>query len=150
MPVKPPRGQVAHFRIYPEPGLSSLFFHVRIFQTVEAMHAYVRTRPGNPARPGRFCKGMCSWWTRISFRSGRGRTHPELGEIVLARRWLTMRIISHECTHAALAWARRRRVDVAERGRGQHVSGGEERFCGALGDMARQIAAYMWDHGLAK
>lgn len=147
-PSKSPRGQIAHFRIYPEMGTSRLFFHVRIFQTVEAMHTYLRS---TERAPGRFCKGMCSTYKLTKCPRRRpAYTTPEVGEIVLAARWCGSRIISHECTHAALGWARRRGLDPRDRGEGRVIGGAEERVCGVLGDLVGQIARQLWNRGIVK
>jgi hypothetical protein len=146
--VKVPRGQIAHFRIRPEPS-KRFFFHVRVFSTVAHMHHYLRYGP-IPRQPGRFCKGICSTYSTQRRQGGRWRTTPEMGEIVFALRWLGAGVIAHECTHAALHWAERRGHDVKDRGRGRFIGGGEEPFCGALGEMARQIARYLWAHELVK
>ena len=155
MRAETPPGQIAHFRIYPERGLSRLFFRVRIFRTVAQMQWYLRhghERHGGcyPRPPGRHCKGMCSTYTRYRVSSPqRRRTTPELGEIVLAANYTGTRIVAHECTHAALGWARRRGLDVRDQGRGRYISGAEERLCGVLGDLAGQIARQLWDRGIA-
>lgn len=143
-------GQIAYFRVYPEPGISRLYFTVRIFQSSNTMRRYLRRRRVGPARVGRRCRGICSGWTISDRRHGCWRARPHIGEIVYLRRWLGARVLSHECAHAMFVWARRRRVDITDMGHGRFIEGGEERACGVLGDLMRQISIQVWDRGLAK
>jgi len=140
--------------VYPE-GKGRLFYYVRVFRTVADMLAHLRHKDYS-RRPGRFCKGMCSSWTRLTVpsrcqrRAGqRVRVLPEMGEIVFAVGWMGAGVIAHESTHAVLAWARRLRLDPHESA-GRNCSKAEERFCYAHGEIVRQIAVQAWKRGFAK
>jgi hypothetical protein len=128
---------VATFRVYPD-WPSRLHYRVRVFRTVAEMLAYVR-RGRDPRQIGRFCKGLVRTWTRISFKGRRSWTAPEMGEIVLAKNWLGSELLSHESTHAALGWARRRKLNLQAEGRGRDVSREEERLCYGLGKIMRGL-----------
>lgn len=69
--------------------------------------------------------------------------------LVVARMFLNKRdiqargseIAAHECGHAAMAWARLRRADLA-------TMDGEETMCYALGRMHRQLINLFWRIGV--
>jgi hypothetical protein len=65
-------------------------------------------------------------------RNGRTRTSPLMGEILLSADSLTVGIVPHECMHAALAWARRTRLNL-------DAMPHEERACYALSNLTRTI-----------
>ena len=145
--MTPPR-PLAKFRIYPEGH--TLYYRVCIFTTVQQMRTYLKEKdfPSiNHSRIlGRYGKAMCTSWMQIDF-SGKGRPgryRPILGEIVFAKRWFGAEVIAHECTHAAVAYARRRKFTPMSREgprkRPNDVTNDEERFCKVLGWLVRQIA----------
>lgn len=124
----PPSGQIAYFRVYPEPQAHA-FCTVRIFATLAAMRAYVRST-GRSAPRG--CKAM-----------HRRSVNRSLGEVVFAQDWLLNGIVAHEAAHVALWWGRRVRLDQ------RPDAEVEERFATALGEISRQIAHQIWERGLA-
>ena len=66
---------------------------------------------------------------------------PSCGEIHFCRKHLGVGVITHEFLHAALAWARRIRLDfdvIAVEDSGD-ASEDEERLCYAHGEMVRQF-----------
>jgi hypothetical protein len=132
------------FRVYAEHG-SRLYFRVKIFRTVRDMRAYARRRsPG--ARFGHFL-GLASTWTKLRYSKHRQRwrTLPECGEILFAKHRLQVGILSHECTHAAIGWAKRRglHVDRAETFR-PLVPDDEERLCHVQGHLVSQIVRQLY------
>lgn len=146
--MKEPAGQIARFRIYPE-KTSRLYYDVRVFTSVRATRAYLRHSP-IPRTLGRSGLAMCSTFTAMVVSPTGRRTLPKCGEIVFPVRALRAGVIAHECTHAALGWARRIGLQftaetVTRRG---WVSPAEERFCYALGELNRQVAVQVWDRGL--
>lgn len=133
-----PVGQLAEFRVYPGRP-SRLFYRVRLFTTLTALRGFLQHGP-IPRRPHR-CVAWTSCWA--------AGPPDELGEILFAARHLTVDIVSHECTHAALGWARRVGVDPTEcRHQGHRIVGDEERFCAAQDTLVGQIAQRLWTLGL--
>ena len=63
-------------------------------------------------------------------------------------------VIAHECTHAALGWAKRIGLNpisaAVTRGGCLIADADEERFCYGLGELNRQIAVQIWERGLSK
>src|SRR3712207_2048056 len=90
------------------------------------------------AKLGKFY-GLSSTWTILNFKGKKQKTSPEMGEILLAEKHLTARIVSHECTHAALGWASRKKLDLKAEGKHGKVSNIEEAFCHAQGNFVSQI-----------
>lgn len=150
-----PHGQLARFRIYPEKGTSRLYFDVRVFASVVAIRRYLKHHELIPRAMGRYGVAMCSGWSEVYKTSG--HLTPRIGEILFCKRWFGAGVIAHECTHAAIFWAERIRLNPLEpkaprRGTSRQRFAGphEERFCYGLGDMVRQIAAQAWKRGLVK
>lgn len=103
-------GQVARVHIWPGPG--ALRVRVRVFKDRRAMHRYWRgERPDSPP-PAASAAGFLPF--RItSYRRRRARTRPLFGEILLNIQELGAGIVAHEMLHAALEWARRKRISLA-------------------------------------
>ena len=90
------------------------------------------------------CMGLVRhWFSRVS---GRYTIRPRG---MVARMYLNVadlknkpgEIISHECTHAGMAWARLRRANLRE-------MDGEEVLCYAVGAMVRQVNTACYAHGV--
>lgn len=132
------RGQLASFRIYPEPGVSPFYFGVRVFVDQHAIRAYLRQHPVRRtfARGG---EAVCTTW---DWPTRSGALAPNLGEILFPCRSLNSKTVSHECAHAAIGWARRlklRPVDDPQVDENTTVTADEERYCTALGLLVKQI-----------
>jgi len=126
-----------------------MFYYVRVFKTVKLMLAHLRHK-SYPRRPGRFCKGHCSSWVRVTVTGKRIRTHKDMGEIVFAAGWMGAGIIAHESSHAVLGWARRIGLETCTNPNVPRATANEERFCYAHGELVRQIAVQAWKRGFAK
>jgi hypothetical protein len=74
---------------------------------------------------------------------GRMQKSGEFAEINCHRACLDLEIVSHEVTHAALAWCERVRLNPTIDGDGRNVSGEEERFCYAVGHMVNDFAKHL-------
>lgn len=124
------------FRVKPDPSLPFVV-EVRIARTRQRMHEEIGRCDGEAAIRGieDDCMGMVrSYCSRIG-----GRPVIRPGGLV-ARMFLNRcdlrhkpgEIVSHECGHAAMAWARLQRANLA------HMQG-EEVMCYALGRMVAQV-----------
>jgi hypothetical protein len=116
-------------RVYPEGR--SLFFRVNVWPTKNAMHRHVT-----------WCKppfeALCSPYTKLDYRNGNGRTSPECGQINFHKGQIGSAAVTHEFTHAVLAWARRVKLnpdDLFGDHDGALATASEERFCTALDRM---------------
>ena len=128
---------VGRFRVYPERGIGTsyagfrrrndFFIDVLIYKDVRSLQDAL----GDTKRTGlAVFRGFSSV---TSYKSGKPTPVPKLGEIHLPLEHLRVGIISHECTHATLHWARRRRLTRAI----AHEA--EEDFALVLGNITKQI-----------
>lgn len=125
-----------------------MYLHVIVFDTVREMRQFVNA--SSPVHQGRRFHGICQTWTRVTFDChNRARTHACMGRVVFARRFCSAEVVSHEMTHAALAWVRRngwdlrtlQEDDVSGDGRRMGaVTDAEEAVCYAVGRMVNQAA----------
>lgn len=116
-----------------------LYFEVHIFADVRALRAYGRSC--DPPITG-MVAGACRPWETMRVRKdGRTKRSPHIGEILLAADHLTVGIVPHECMHAALAWARRTRLNL-------DAMPHEERACYALSNLTRTIYRRCFAAGL--
>lgn len=138
---------LATFKVRPEPKQSRLFYYVRVFRSERALRRYLSRSPF-PRVLGRYGRAMCSSFDAIKvLEDGREYKTPEMGEILIPKARLGSEVISHECTHAALGWAQRIKLDpMTKPSRSQSgilaASSAEERFCYGLGQMVRQLIAH--------
>ena len=131
---------IAKFRVYPTS--SKLFVTCFIWRS---LRDFRRACPGNSR-----ALGLCRGFDVINLDRRRRRLQPVFGEIHLIRRYLTMRIITHECTHAAFRWSVRARCHpslecTSAKGNPHLIDrhDPEERFCHALSEMATQIVKHI-------
>lgn len=143
--TKPSRTYPARvFRVSPDPALPYVV-EVRIARTRRHMRSEIDRMEGIGNAPEVECMGLVrSWHNKI-----RGNSMAIRGMIV-ARVFLNVpdlrekpgEIVSHECTHAGMAWARMRGANLG-------VMPGEEVLCYAVGRMVSQVnrvcyAAGVW------
>ena len=128
---------ILSFRAKPS-RLGRIYFDVKIFSRVSEMKAYGRSL--EPPVHGHF-DGLCRPVTIVSFRGKRQRTAPRMGEILLSAHALGVGVVAHECMHAALAWADRRRLTLKA---AEH----EELACYALTNLVRTIYNRIYRAGL--
>lgn len=128
------------FRLYPEEG-STLFVRVRVFETLKQMraHAVELNRHGLTdtrgwSRTMGFCTPWQRWWVQSRTNGGRCRRDPCVAEVSFAWRHCTMNIVTHEFFHAALAWARRVGVVLAD-----ECNDDEERIAYVHGHLCRDF-----------
>jgi hypothetical protein len=75
-----------------------------------------------------------------------GRRAPDFAEVHLAAKCLGVAVLSHELAHAALAWARRTKIDsLSADTENPAVSDAEERFCYVLGDLMALVVQKLYD-----
>lgn len=78
----------------------------------------------------------------------KARHRKSLGMIFLCRKYATVRVISHECVHAAIGWATRgdSQIDFAPTKKAL-ANGDEERLCEAAGNLMSGVVAGLYKHG---
>lgn len=120
--------------VMPDPP-TPLFVEVRIARNRRHMREDIRRMEGAAARPEPELMGMVrSYHDRIT---GRPRIRPRgvVARMYLNRADLRKRpseIVSHECTHAGMAWARLKGARLSR-------MAGEEVLCYAVGKMVAQV-----------
>ena len=132
--------QLARFTI--RPRRSRLYYTVRVFTSKRAMQRYAH-RHRSRGLGARF-SGLASTWVKQRRVRGVWRATAHAGEMLLVRGHCGAEVVSHECTHLALAWARRVRVRITESTSGVHVSASEERFCYVLGQLVNRTYRELW------
>lgn len=133
------------FRVHPD----SKFYYceVNVWPSKKAMYAHLPLQRNHEA--------ACGARESIDvFPSGRTRRTGLFAEANFYRKRLGVEIISHEFTHAAFAFAERKRWDLnaalnhdGQAGETMDRDGTEEMFCYALGRMVRQFTAKLYEQG---
>jgi hypothetical protein len=119
---------------------SDAFYVVEIYSTELQMQKAIKRQDVNSNGRGlidRKCKACCFSYKAFD---GQHRTTNEHGTIFFYKGNVGAPVLAHEFTHAALAWARRRRLDVSRR-TGRYASDPEERVCHMVGYMMYQFYA---------
>lgn len=114
------------------------FYIVEIYQTEKAMQRAIRRQDINSAGTGRMdtkCKACCFSYNAYD---GKHRITSEKGTIFFHRKFITPAALAHEFTHAALAWARKRRMSLSKR-TGRYSTDAEERVCHMVGYLMWQF-----------
>lgn len=125
---------LAKFNIYPKGRW--FFFQVFVWKKVSDMRRTLKSC----GCPYRHTEAICCANRLIDCRKSRKvRKTGLLGQIHFYRGSFTMGIITHETTHAALAWAREVGCNPTTRNGDRLASKEEEAFCWVLGNLARQI-----------
>lgn len=139
-----------NFPILCEPQTKSrLHFRVLIFKNSSELQHYAASQSTHSRRSLLSTKGMSMPYTIRTYHSRRdrqrlgrvSRTRPVCGDILFCDTYLNSMVIAHECAHAALAYAERRKFSPVDRGPEDRrsIQGGEERFCRVLGDLVGQV-----------
>lgn len=144
------------FRLYPEG--SFLYCEVNIWPIRRDMHRHLPLGPKTVAS----CGGRESYTVEPK-RKGKPQRMRKTGlfaEANFYRDGIGVEVVSHEFTHAAFAFADRRKLrldqvmdrEFKHKGRFNtlDLDGPEERFCYALGQMVRQFTQKCYDLGLYK
>jgi hypothetical protein len=132
------------FRIDPEPG-RPFVVEVRVAKHRRAMRDEINFHEGPEAAADtdRDCMGYVrSWWCPRTRRAARIRPRGTVARMFLNVRDLRKRpseIVAHECTHAAMAWARLQRARLG-------VMSGEEVLCYAVGRLVKQLNRALYAH----
>lgn len=139
------------FRLYPEGAF--LFCEVNVWPTKKAMYDYLPLGRSHAAS----CGGREQYLIPPKGK-GRMRKTGLFAEANFYKRCIGIEVVSHELTHAAFAFADRRKLALSETVNKEYeVDGGktaldsdcvEERFCYALGQMCRQFTQKCYDLGL--
>lgn len=142
---------VVEFKTYPEPN-GKLYFWVRVFSSQREMHRYA-SQTGSSGLGCDF-KGLCRSYDILRMRDGgrKSMTH-EIGDILLTKRSLGARVVTHECVHAMYGYFQRKKLAVpqrGDRGAGGLCDSAEERSCYVVGNLASQIYGKVFELGLEK
>ena len=141
------------FRLYPEPG-SRLFVRALVFARRKDLLRHWRI--SGAALYGR---AQCQAMRVIHCDKGKpDRVTPIVAELSFWRKEIGMGTVTHECTHAGFAWARRRKLRVADISEVQFDAMGavipqahpEERIASVVGEIAAQFVARAVKVGLYK
>ncbi len=129
------------FRVYPEPGRPHVV-EVHVARNSRHMREDIR-RLYDPKWSCTRTEGMlASWRSKIDrrpvIRPGQVVARMFLNVQALRRR--PGEIVSHECTHAGMAWARLRRANL-------RFMEGEEVLCYAVGRMVEQVNRCLYTMG---
>lgn len=138
------------FRLYPDG--SFLYCQVNIWPTKKAMDQHLPLT--------RHTQASCGGRESYIVPKGKGRLRKTglFAEANFYKRRIGVEVMSHELTHAAFAFADRRKLPLGEtvnkqfakNGRFNYLDneGAEERFCYALGRMVRQFTVKCYAVGL--
>lgn len=127
-----PRSFSRRFEVRPDPS-SPLIVEVRIANTLRHMYGEWKRLEGEADRND--YAGRCQTWHDKITKRAAIRPRGVVARIYLNKQSLAGRpseIVSHECAHAAMGWARLRRANLA------HMPG-EEVMCYALGRLVAQV-----------
>lgn len=132
IPTRMTRARIHHIK--PDHGAPHL---VRVYVSPNRRHMRATVRFIEGADNGPFCMGQV--WSFLKGRAPRARPSLKRGQVV-ARMYLNAddlrakpsELVSHECTHAGMAWARWRKAKLAD-------MVGEEVLCYAVGRMTSQV-----------
>jgi hypothetical protein len=92
--------------------------------------------------PGRIY-GYCYAYDRF-YKSG--LRAPDFAEVHPAAKFLGVAVLSHELAHAAIAWARRTKINhLNEDSENSAVGDAEERLCFVLGYLMGQVFQKLYD-----
>jgi len=133
------------FRIYPDrQEFPRAVVEVRICRNARRL-AESNRQQGWPPDPDDFhCAGMVRSFARASTDTPRLHNGAVVAHMWLSCKDLRIRpgeIVSHECGHAAMAWARWRRADLGR-------MPGEEVMCYALGRLVAQLNRVLYAAGV--
>lgn len=145
-----PNGQVASFRVYPrdQEGYDD-YFQVRVFKTARQMRLYANEGRRAGRKIGMDCCGLCAPVTGKFLRRGRFKVDLKCGEVLLEMKHLGVNVVSHEFTHAALAYARHKKIPVTDGAKGEAFIGWEEEIvCHAVGDMTGRCYKNLYKAGV--
>lgn len=138
-----PRSFSRRFEVKPDPALPYIV-EVRIARSRAHMRGEMMRIDGHTDDPR--TEGLCRHW--YDRRSGQTIARPRgiVARIYLNAQGLSGRpseITSHECCHAAMAWARFKRANL-------HYMEGEEVMCYALGRLVAQVNRICYAAGAFK
>jgi hypothetical protein len=127
-------------RVFPNKPES---FFVSVFASLADARRYSviqKRRQGSALVLGRHGKALVRTWTSYAVGHNRLRRRGGLGELIFARRFLGIGVVSHEALHAVLHWGRVKRVAL-EGGKVRRgvIGSGEEIHCYAMTNLTRRI-----------
>lgn len=129
------------FRISPDPA-TPYQVEVRVHRTQRHIHAEMKRLEGDDG--GGDWKGLCRTWSAPRLKVAAHRPRFLVARIYLNARDVQDRpseIVSHECAHAAMGWARHRGANLRR-------MPGEEVMCYALGRLVAQANHHLYALGV--
>jgi len=143
------RPRVWECRLYPEPGRRHLYVRAVVFHRRKDMLEFWRLCDGKPMHARARCQEV------DQYRFDKGKSRRKTGLIACVSLWrgeMGTATVTHEFTHATMAWARRRGLDVASIDDGKAgvipQDHPEERIAEALGHLTSQFVARASASGL--
>lgn len=115
------------------------FYVIEVYETERQMQRAISRQNVNSEGRRHFdpnCKACCFSYT--AYDGNHKRTN-EIGTIFFYRKFVTPAALAHEFTHAAMSWARRRRMNLNVRNSGHYARDAEERVCHMVGYMMWQF-----------
>lgn len=134
------------FRVYPE-SRRGFYFEVRIYSTLKEMRDGLNKLCGNNSTFFKDALAGVKGFQQKGWRNkGRLTWSKTLGVIAFNQQHIGTEVVSHESTHAAIAWMRAKELRLYA---DDYVTDdNEERFCNAVGVIAKQIVAQCYKHNL--
>jgi hypothetical protein len=117
------------FRIYLEPKKRQ-YFIINIHESKKALKKHCTWMSDIDSRT----LGTCTGEHHYKCIKGKFKITPCIGQINIIKGYITAEIISHECFHAVMIWARRRKIPLVD------IDDNEERVAYALGYMVATFA----------
>jgi hypothetical protein len=136
-------GEITRFRVKPFLR-DTRYILVRVFRNRALMYRYAQ-RNGTP---GRDYAGICRIFTARRYRERSAYTLPLVAEILVPHTEMSLEVISHEATHAAIAFVRRykefrlkrKRLDLSDLDlAGSKATEDEEAICYLVGRIVTLI-----------
>ena len=120
-----------------------MWWRVLIFDSIGAMRRHVKIQEYDRGHGlGRRWLGLCRTYRIESYVGGRWVSKPDNGTIFLCKPHCTAAVVSHEATHAGVAYLERRGKSIQygeRRGTGRLASNTEELLCEVVGNLTGSI-----------
>lgn len=125
-----------------------LYYTVKVFDTVKAMHKYAESRPGGMGYKPKSgtVVGLCTTALRVNKNN---KMLPKCGEVLLCKTDLNFRVVVHEIAHAMYGIKRRRNIgDLSIDKQGNVNALNEEWAVDAIGQMTETVYSTLLNQGV--